>query len=201
MCLPACECGSFWAVKLFELLLDDVLSIVSMRIKILNVIFQSCGKRLIRPDAQDVNKMLNFETDDETDADSIFSRQTSRDDCLDAFDDEEEEGGFGGVGRNGGGANRGVARGMLDRRTFSRVKFSKDHDIHTFSCGELADGCLFVSHPAGSDLLLKSVITSLCPPLSAQFSGVFPLRSTDVGSAPPSSKARTTPLKCLLAAA
>ena len=145
MCLPACECASFWAVKLFELLLDDVQSIVSMRIKILNVIFQSCGKRLIRPDAQDVNKMLNFETDDETDADSIFSRQTSRDDCLDAFDDEDEGGGFGGVGRNGGGANRGVARGMLDRRTFSRVKFSKDHDIHTFSCGELADGRLFVS--------------------------------------------------------
>ena len=71
---------------------------------------------MIRPDAQDVNKMLNFETDDETDADSIFSRQTSRDDCLDAFDDEDDEGGFSGVGRNGGGANRGVARGMLDQR-------------------------------------------------------------------------------------
>ena len=78
---------------------------------------------MIRPDAQDVNKMLNFETDDETDADSIFSRQTSRDDCLDAFDDEDDGGGCfgGGVGRNGCGANRGVARGMLDRRTFSRV--------------------------------------------------------------------------------
>ena len=52
--------------------------------------------------------MLNFETDDETDADSIFSRQTSRDDCLD-FDDEDD-----GVGRNFGGGNKGVARGMCE---------------------------------------------------------------------------------------
>ena len=72
---------------------------------------QPGGKRLIRPDAQDVNKMLNFETDDETDADSIFSRQTSRDDCLD-FDDEDEGDGFDGVGRNEDGRNKGVARGM-----------------------------------------------------------------------------------------
>ena len=60
--------------------------------------------------------MLNFETDDETDADSIFSRQTSRDDCLD-FDDEDEADAFDGVGggRNeGGGGNKGVARGMWD---------------------------------------------------------------------------------------
>ena len=68
---------------------------------------------MIRPDAQDVNKMLNFETDDETDADSIFSRQTSRDDRLD-FDDEDEGDGFdGGVGRNEDGRNKGVARGIM----------------------------------------------------------------------------------------
>ena len=61
--------------------------------------------------------MLNFETDDETDADSIFSRQTSRDDRLD-FDDEDEGDGFdgGGVGRNEDGRNKGVARGMGDCR-------------------------------------------------------------------------------------
>ena len=53
--------------------------------------------------------MLNFETDDETDADSIFSRQTSRDDCLD-FDDEDE----GDVGRYEGGGNKGVARGTWE---------------------------------------------------------------------------------------
>ena len=75
-------------------------------------VLQSKGKRLILPDAQDVNKMLNFETDDETDADSIFSRQTSRDDCLDFDDEDDEEGnGFDGVVRNEGVGNKGVARG------------------------------------------------------------------------------------------
>ena len=53
--------------------------------------------------------MLNFETDDETDADSmIFSRQTSRDDFLDFDDDDNDD-----VGRN---SNRGVARGKKAQR-------------------------------------------------------------------------------------
>ena len=81
-------------------------------------------KKLILPDSKDVNKMLNFDTDNdtdiETDAESIFSRQVSRNDELADFDDEDdvdgdlEEKDPDGLSRSDGAGKKGVARGTFN---------------------------------------------------------------------------------------
>ena len=80
-----------------------------------NAVLRGFPIQVIRPDGKDINKLLNFETDDETtDAESIFSRQTSRDDILDGPDlddltDDLER-------------KKNVARGEMERRCHVRYQ-------------------------------------------------------------------------------
>jgi hypothetical protein len=106
---------------------------------------QDNSKKLIRPNAQDVNQMLNFETDNETDidtdADSIFSRQTSRDDVMDFEDEDDVDLNNSGDHRvRGGGGEtdkkKGVQRGEFNL-AFSCSHFFRHSQISYFAKKQL----------------------------------------------------------------